>query len=114
MPRNKTVTINGKDIIVQEKRIKELEELVKSLFPESKGKLANIEIEKLIDRIGFDMLYKELPKIAPGLTKEDIENAYMSELEELLEAFVDVNFTGIKKLMKTLMSLVQTSLQPQK
>ena len=70
--------------------------------------------EELKHRIGFDMLYKELPKIAPGLTKEDFENAYMSELEELLGAFVDVNFTGIKKLAKTLMSLAQTSLQPQK
>lgn len=114
MPRNKTVSVNGKDIIVQEKRIKELEGLVNKLFPGAKGKIANIDIEKAIDRIGFDLLYKEFPDIFTGLTKEDIQNAYPSELEELVEAFIDVNFTGIKRLVAPLMSLIQTSLTSQK
>ncbi len=111
MPRNKTVTVNGKDFIVQEKRIKELESLVKELFPESKGKIAEIELDKFIESVDFDLLYKKLPKLIPGLEKEDVENAYMSELEALLEAFVDVNFFGLKKLIAPFLSMARSGLQ---
>lgn len=111
MPRNKTVVINEKDIIVQEKRIKELEGLIKELFPESKGKIADIDLSKFIDSVDFDLLYKKLPKLIPGLTAEDVENAYMSEIEELLGAFVDVNFFGLKKLMEPLLKMAQSGLQ---
>jgi uncharacterized protein (DUF3820 family) len=37
----------------------------------------------------------------------------MSELEQLIEVFIDVNFTGLKRLIKPLMGLIQAGL-PQK
>ena len=40
------------------------------------------------------------------------KNAYMSEIEALVEAFIDVNFTGIKRLVKPLMNLIQAGIQP--
>ena len=110
--RNKIVTINGKDINVQEKRIGELEGLVRDIFPESKGKIANIDITKVLENIDFDLLYKVLPKLFPELEKDDVKNAFMSEIEDLFEAFIDVNFTGIKRLIKPLMGLIQAGIQP--
>jgi len=46
-----------------------------------------------------------VPILFPELTADDVKNAYPSELETLLEAFVEVNFTGIKRLIGPLMGL---------
>lgn len=110
--RNKTITFAGKDIRVEEKRIGELEKIVAELFPESKGNIQKVNLGKLLEQAGFDLLYKKLPKIFPELTKDDVRNAYMSELEQLIEVFIEVNFSGIKRLVKPLMSLIQVGLQP--
>ncbi len=110
--RDKTISFAGKEIRVEEKKIGELEKIVADLFPESKGNIQKVDLGKLLEQAGFDLLYKKLPIIIPDLTKDDIKNAYMSELEELVEVFIDVNFTGIKKLVKPLMSLIQAGIQP--
>ena len=109
--RNKTVEFAGKKIRVEEKRIGELEKIVAVLFPESKGNIQKINLNKLLEQAGFDLLYKKLPVIFPDITKEDVKNAYMSELEQLIEVFVEVNFTGLKRLIKPLMNLIQAGLQ---
>lgn len=111
--RNKVVSFAGKEIRVEEKKIGELEKLIADLFPSSKGKIANIDISKELEALDFDILYKKLPIIFPELTKDDIKNAYMSEIEALLGAFVDVNFLGLKKLLKPMLTLAQSGL-PQK
>lgn len=105
--RNKTVEFAGKKIRIEEKRIGELEQIVRDLFPESKGKLQKINLAGLMEQVDFDLLYKKLPVIIDDITGDDVKNAYMSELEELLEAFVDVNFTGIKRLIGPLMNMIQ-------
>jgi len=105
--RDKTINFAGKKIRIEEKRIGELEQIVKDLFPESKGKLQKINLAGLAEQIDFDLLYKKLPVIIDDITGDDVKNAYMSELEELLEAFVDVNFTGIKRLIGPLMNMIQ-------
>ncbi len=111
--RNKTVDFAGKKIRIMEKRIGELENIVAELFPESKGNLSKIDLSKLLEQAGFDLLYKKLPVIIPDITKDDVKDAYMSEIEALVEAFIDVNFTGIKRLINPLMNLIQAGL-PQK
>ncbi len=109
--RNKTVDFAGKKIRVEEKRIGELEKIIADLFPESKGNIQKIDLGKLLEQAGFDLLYKKLPVIFPDITEEDIKNAYMSELERLIEVFIEVNFTGLKRLVKPLMNLIQAGLQ---
>ncbi|MBC7340888.1 MAG: hypothetical protein H5U02_00280 [Clostridia bacterium] len=111
--RSRIVSFAGKDINVQEKKIGELEALIRELFPESKGDISRVDLGKLLGEANFDLLYSKLPKIFPELTKEDVKNAYMSELEALVEALVDVNFLGIKRLLKPMLSLAQAGL-PQK
>ena len=109
--RNKTVEFAGKKIRVEEKRIGELEKIVAELFPESKGNIQKIDLGKLLEQVGFDLLYKKLPIIFPDITEEDVKNAYMSELEALIEVFVEVNFHGLKRLVRPLMNLIQAGLQ---
>lgn len=107
MPRTQKVSIAGKEIVVQERRIGELKQLVADLFPGSGGKLSEVDPSKLFDLEVEDVLYKKLPDLFPGLTAEDVDNAYMSEVEALIEAFIDVNFFGLKKLIGPLMNLAQ-------
>lgn len=108
--RNKVVQFAGKEIRVEEKRIGELEKLVVDVFPSSKGKIANIDIGKELGDLDFEVLYKKLQALFPELTKDDIKNAYMSEIEELIGAFIDVNFLGLKKLLKPMIALAQSGL----
>ena len=105
--RTKNVKIAGKELAVQESRIGELKQLVADLFPGSGGKLSEIDIGKLLELDVDEILSTKLPELFPGLTAEDVDNAYMSELEKLLEAFVDVNFFGLKRLIQPLMNLAQ-------
>jgi hypothetical protein len=111
--RNKAVTIAGKTIDVQERRIGELKALITNLFPGSGGKLSEVDPSKLFELDVDDVLSKKLPELFPGLTAEDIDNAYMSELEALFEAFVDVNFFGLKRLVTPLMNLAQAGAMQQ-
>ncbi len=113
MPRTKNVTVAGKEYVVQERRIGELKQLVADLFPGSGGKLSEIDPSKLFDLEIDDILNKKLPGLFPGITAEDIDNAYMSELEALFEAFVDVNFFGLKRLVTPLMNLAQAGAMQQ-
>lgn len=105
--RNKAVTVAGKTIDVQERRIGELKRLIADLFPGSGGKLSEVDPSKLFDMEIDEILNTKLPEMFPGLTAEDIDNAYMSELEALFEAFIDVNFFGLKRLVTPLMNLAQ-------
>ena len=109
--RNKIVKFAGKDINVQEKRIGELESLTKKLFPSTKGKLKDLDKALNDLELDWDLLYKKLPIIFPDLTEEDVKNAYMSELEKLIGAFIDVNFFAIKQMIPKLMALAQTGSQ---
>ena len=110
--RNKTVEFAGKKIRVEERRLIELERLVAELFPESKGNIQKINLNKLLEQVNFDLLYKKIPKLVPDVTEDDVKQAYLSEIEALVEAFIDVNFSGIKRLVGPLMNLIQAGLQP--
>ena len=109
--RNKIVKFADKDIDVKEKKIGELEILVRELFPATKGKLKNLDKALNDLEIDWDLLYKKLPIVFTEITEEDVKNAYMSDLEKLIGAFVDVNFFAIKQMIPKLMALAQTGSQ---
>jgi len=109
--RNKIVKFADKNIDVKEKKIGELEILVRELFPATKGKLKNLDKALNDLEIDWDLLYKKLPIVFPEITEEDVKNAYMSDLEKLIGAFVDVNFFAIKQMIPKLMALAQTGSQ---
>jgi hypothetical protein len=108
--RTKQVTINGKTINVNEKKVIEL----KILFTQFSGEADTLMKANNAADLGNavnDLLGPKLTLISPELTAEDIDNAYPSELEELAGAFVDVNFTGIKKVATPLLGLISKGLQ---
>ena len=109
--RNKIVKFAGKDIDVKERKIGELEILTRELFPSTKGKLKNLDKALNDLEIDWDLLYKKLPIIFPDLTEEDVKNAYISDLEKLIGAFVDVNFFALKQMVPKLILLAQTGSQ---
>lgn len=111
MPRNKIVKFAGKDINVQERRIGELEDLTRKLFPSTKGKLKDLDKALNDLDLDWDLLYKKIPIVFPEITEDDVKNAYMSEFEKLIGAFVDVNFFAIKQMIPKLMALAQTGSQ---
>ena len=107
--RSKVVSIAGKNILIEEKRIKELKQLIKDFSPEIKQIWEqNIDFnkEESIDEI-FSLVESKITLLFDDLKEEDIENAYMSELEELFKTFVDVNFTGAKKGLSIVISQLQ-------
>lgn len=109
--RNKIVKFADKDIDVKEKKIGELEILVRELFPATKGKLKNLDKALNDLELDWDLLYKKLPVVFPDITEDDVKNAYMSDLEKLLGAFIDVNFFALKQMIPKLMLLAQTGSQ---
>lgn len=109
--RNKIVKFADKDINVQERRIGELEILVRELFPATKGKLKNLDKALNDLELDWDLLYKKLPVVFPDITEDDVKNAYMSDLEKLIGAFVDVNFFALKQMLPKLMNLAQIGSQ---
>jgi hypothetical protein len=113
VPRTKKVSIAGRELLVEERRIGELKQLVADLFPGSGGKLSEIDPSKLFELDVDDVLSKKLPEMFPGLSAEDVDNAYMSEIEALVEAFVDVNFFGLKRLVAPLMQMAQAGAMQQ-
>lgn len=106
MPRSKVVTVAGKEITVTERKIKELEGLAAQLSDSLDGLLkANTTADAKQAVLG--LLYDKLPLIFPGLTDEDVKEAYPSELENLISAFSEIHFFSLKKMLPALMALVQ-------
>ena len=104
--RTKVVNIAGKDITIRELKIKEINELTDKLGVDIEGILgANNATD--FKTVILSLLHDKLPEIFPGLTKDDIDEAYPSELEELIGGFVDTNFFGLKKVITPLLGLAQ-------
>lgn len=106
--RNRVVKVGEKEILVIEKRIKELKQLSKDISVSFNDLLKTNLDNKTTDEV-FNIIFEQLEDkttiIFPQLTLEDIENAYMSEIEELLIAFIEVNFIGAKKVISQVMKL---------
>jgi hypothetical protein len=104
--RSKTVQFAGKDITVREYKIKELKELADKIGTNFDGLIKANDFSDVKNAI-TEVLEEKLPVIFPGIKKDDIDEAYVSEIEELIQAFVDVNFFGIKKVITPLLKLAQ-------
>ena len=107
--RSKIVSIAGKNVLIEEKRIKELKNLIKDFGPELQEiwtKDIDFKSADGIDAI-FALVEDKITLIFKDLTADDIENAYMSELEELFNTFMDVNFMGAKKGISLMLKQMQ-------
>lgn len=104
--RSKTVTVNGKQVTVKEKRVSELRtEVFPKIASFLDGELQNTQVTDILP-----LLENKLSEIFPELSPEDVDNAFPSELEELIQAFIDVNFSGLKKMVIPLFGLIKNGM----
>ena len=96
--RTKIVKVANKEILIQEKTIGEIKKLVNELNMDF-SKLMETEINKegfLNDVLGI--LQDKIEVIFPQLKDIDMDNVYPSELEALIDGFLEVNFFIFKKV----------------
>ena len=96
--RTKIVKVSNKEIIIQEKTIGEIKKIVTDL---------NIDFSRLMEtEIDNDNFLNEVLLILqdrieilfPQLNDIDMDNVYISELEALIDGFLEVNFLMLKKV----------------
>jgi len=110
--RKQIVNINNKKYEVRERKIREIQPLITeeglSLFSDIQAFMAADDKEANVSTL-FDAAFASFcekgPEFFPGLTKEDFEEMYPSDIEELAKAFVNVNFTGVKQLVEKLLPI---------
>jgi len=116
VPRSQVVQVGDKSITVTEKRVSELEDMFAKLIKTNIDTVREKDTtdEQFVDKLKssvFTGIYGALELIAPGLAEDDIHNAYPNELETVVEAFISVNFTGLKKVSGPLLGLLQAGLK---
>lgn len=104
--RVKVVEVAGKQVTIRELKIKELKALADKLGVDFQEVIKANEVQDVLGVITV-LLNDKLPEIFPEITAEDVDESYMSELEELIQGFVDVNFFGLKKVITPLLKLQQ-------
>ena len=104
--RTKIVKVANKDILIQEKTIGEIKKIVNDL---------NIDFSKLLEtEIDKDNFLNEVLLIIqdrieilfPQLKDVDMDNVYISELEALVDGFLEVNFLMLKKVFMKATSMM--------
>jgi hypothetical protein len=101
--RTVTVKVNGKPVTVKELKVRELRDEILPKFKDLFKDGANTEISSFVTGIE-----EKLSEIFPELVPVDLEEAYPSEIEALIEGWIKVNFFGVQKLLKPVISWAKT------
>ena len=100
--RTRTVEIAGKSIVIREMKIKDIKtNLIPKIEPAWET-ITSGEITDVIDNLG-----EQIAEIFPELKGVDIDECFPSEIEAFVEAWLDVNFFGIRRVAGQLVSLVK-------
>lgn len=105
--RSKTIVLAGNEIILNELKIKEIKEDIIPKIGPAWEKLAQGKTAEIVDRLQDQMV-----EIFPQLKGINLDECYPSEIEAFVEAWIDVNFSGLKRLLGPVVSL--TTLGKQK
>lgn len=108
MPRSKEVEIAGRKFTVNERTIKELEAIGVKISGSMEKALKASSGSEIMDALR-NLLYEQIPLLFEDISEEDIKEAYPSELEKLVEAFIDLHFFALKRLVPTLVALAQAA-----
>ena len=96
--RTKIVKVADKDILIQEKTIGEIKKIVNDLNIDF-SKLMQTELEKENFLNEVLLIIKDRIEILfPQLKDVDMDYVYISELESLIDGFLEVNFSMMKKV----------------
>ena len=96
--RTKIVKVADKDVLIQEKTIGEIKRIVNELNIDF-SKLMNTELEKdnFLNEV-LAIIQDRIEILFPQLKDIDMDNVYISELESLIDGFLEVNFSMMKKV----------------
>ena len=96
--RTKIVKVADKDILIQEKTIGEIKKIVNDLNIDF-SKLIQTELEKenFLNEVLL-IIQDRIEILFPQLKDVDMDNVYISELESLIDGFLEVNFSMMKKV----------------
>jgi hypothetical protein len=69
------------------------------VLPKIFGIMEGVDLKdmQVVDLI--PLVAEKISDFVPDVTPDDIENAYPSEIEELIQAYIEVNFGGLKKML---------------
>ena len=96
--RTKIVKVASKDILIQEKTIGEIKKIVTDLNIDF-SRLMETEIDKdnFLNEVLL-ILQDRIEILFPQLNDIDMDNVYISDLEALIDGFLEVNFLMLKKV----------------
>ena len=96
--RTKIVKVADKDILIQEKTIGEIKKIVNELNMDF-SRLMSTELEKenFLSEVLL-IIQDRIEILFPQLKDVDMDNVYISELENLIDGFLEVNFSMMKKI----------------
>ena len=96
--RTKIVKVSNKEILIQEKTIGEIKKIVNDLNIDF-SRLLETEIEKdnFLNEVLL-IIQDRIEILFPQLKDVDMDNVYISELEALIDGFLEVNFSMMKKV----------------
>ena len=98
MMRTKIVKVADKDILIQEKTIGEIKKIVNDLNIDfSKLMQTELEKENFLNEVLL-IIQDRIEILFPQLKDVDMDNVYISELENLIDGFLEVNFSMMKKV----------------
>ena len=96
--RTKIVKVADKDILIQEKTIGEIKKIVNELNIDfSKLMQTELEKENFLNEVLL-IIQGRIETLFPQLKDVDMDNVYISELESLVDGFLEVNFSMMKKV----------------
>lgn len=96
--RTKIVKVADKDILIQEKTIGEIKKIVNDLNIDfSKLMQTELEKENFLNEVLL-IIQDRIEILFPQLKDVDMDNVYISELESLINGFLEVNFSMMKKV----------------
>lgn len=96
--RTKIVKVADKDILIQEKTIGEIKKIVNDLNIDfSKLMQTELEKENFLSEVLL-IIQDRIEILFPQLKDVDMDNVYISELESLVDGFLEVNFSMMKKV----------------
>ena len=104
--RTKILKVAGKDILIQEKTIGEIKKIVNDLNIDF-SRLLETEIEKdnFLNEVLL-IIQDRIEILFPQLKDVDMDNVYVSELESLIDGFLEVNFSMMKKVFMKATSMM--------
>ena len=104
--RTKIVKVANKDILIQEKTIGEIKKIVNDLNIDfSKLMQTELEKENFLNEVLL-IIQDRIEILFPQLKDVDMDNVYISELESLIDGFLEVNFSMMKKVFMKVTTMI--------